>query len=69
MKASLFVLNVPLLNMIRMINWWWFLERGMVGSRSQEQASRSSKYTIRNRILWIETLFHNIATCGIRYSP
>lgn len=33
MKASLFVLNVPLLNMIRMINWWWFLERGMVGSR------------------------------------
>ena len=40
-----------------------------MGSRSQEQASRSSKYTIRNRILWIEALFHNIATCGIRYSP
>lgn len=37
-------------------------------SRSQEQASRSSKYTIWNRILWIETLFHNIATCGIRNS-
>lgn len=29
-----------------------------MGSRSQEQASRSSKYTIWNRILWIETLFH-----------
>lgn len=27
------------------------------------------KYTIWNRILWIETLFHNIATCGIRNSP
>lgn len=40
-----------------------------LGSRSQEQASRSSKYTIWNRILWIETLFHNIATCGIRNSP
>lgn len=40
--------------------------RSYMGSRSQEQASRSSKYTIRNRILWIEALFHNIATCGIR---
>lgn len=29
--------------------------RSYMGSRSQEQASRSSKHTIRNRILWIET--------------
>lgn len=36
--------------------------RSYMGSRSQEQASRSSKHTIRNRILWIETLFHNIST-------
>lgn len=43
--------------------------RSYMGSRSQEQASRSSKYTIRNRILWIETLFYNIATCRIRHSP
>lgn len=43
--------------------------RSYMGLRSQEQASRSRKYTIWNRILWIETLFYNIATCCIRHSP
>lgn len=35
--------------------------RSYMGSRSQEQASRSSKHTIRNRILWIETLFYHFS--------
>lgn len=42
--------------------------RSYMGSRSQEQASRSSKYTIWNRILWIETLetMHDIYSNNYR---
>lgn len=39
------------------------------GAGRQEASLSAHQYTIRNRVLWIETPLYTISTCGIRYSP
>lgn len=48
MKASLFVLNVPLLNIVRETKWWWFLERGTV--RAGNNATKILVKTFRGKL-------------------
>lgn len=40
-----------------------------LGAGRQEASLSAHQYTIRNRVLWIETPLYTISTCGIRYSP
>lgn len=48
---------------------WTIDMRCHLGAGRQEASLSAHQYTIRNRVLWIETPLYTISTCGIRYSP